>query len=195
MSNPTNVINKVIFGGDTLIDLSNDTVTQSDVLSGKYVHLPNGARVQGNCTYDADTSDGDALASEILYGKFAYVNATKLTGAMPNRGAVSGEITTVNGQYTVQNGYHDGSGKVQINASEQAKIVPTNIKSGVQILGVTGNYSGAGVNAQAKSVTPSVNAQTVLPDTPTYDYLSQVTVNAIPYTETANTKGYTAVIG
>jgi hypothetical protein len=50
---------------------------------------------------------------------------------MPNRGAVTGTISAVNGEYTVQQGYHDGSGKVSIDSTEQAKIIASNIKSGV----------------------------------------------------------------
>ena len=77
-------VNKVVLAdGRTLINLENDTVTQADVLSGVTFHLPNGATVQGNCSYDADTSDADAAVGEILEGKTAYKNGQKLTGTMP----------------------------------------------------------------------------------------------------------------
>ena len=108
---------------------------------------------------------------------------------MPNRGAVTGTISTVSGTYTIQNGYHDGSGTVGISSTEQAKIIAENIRQGVEILGVTGTMSGSeDVNAQTKTVTPSTTSQTVTPDTG-YNYLSQVTVDAIPYTETDNAAG------
>ena len=181
-------VNKVIYGGNTLIDLTADDVTRSDVLSGIKFHLPSGEATTGTCTYDADTSDATAIASEILYGKTAYKAGAKLTGTMPNRGAVSGTISTVAGTYTIQQGYHDGSGSVAIDSTEQAKIIASNIKDGVQILGVTGSYTGEGVTAQAKSVTPSTSQQVITPDSG-YDYLSQVTVAAIPYTETDNAAG------
>lgn len=181
-------VNKVVYGGDTLIDLTGDDVTASDVLSGKKFHLPSGAPGTGSCTYDADTRDATATAAEILLGKTAYKNGEKLTGTMPNNGAVTGTITTKEQQYTVPQGYHDGSGKVSIAAAEQAKVIPSNIKDGVEILGVTGTYTGEGVTAQAKTVTPSTSQQVVTPDAG-YDYLSQVTVNAIPYTETDNAAG------
>jgi len=186
--------NKIIYGGTTLIDLTTDTATDEQILSGFTAHINTGEQVEGTCTYDADTSDATAVVAEILNTKTAYVNGTKLTGTMPNRGAVTGTITTKAGQYTIQQGYHDGSGKVGISTTEQNKIIAGNIKSGIVILGVTGNYSGESVTAQAKTVTPATTSQTVLPDSG-YDYLSQVTVNAIPYVETANTHGTTVTIG
>ena len=181
-------INKVIYGGDTLIDLTGDDVAASDVMSGKKFHLPSGAPGTGTCPYDADTSDATAVAAEILATKTAYKNGSKLTGTMPNNGAVTGTISTKAGQYTVPQGYHDGSGKVSISATEQAKIIAGNIKAGIEILGVTGTYAGDSISAQAKTATPTTAQQTILPDTG-YDYLSQVTVAAIPYTETDNTAG------
>ncbi len=180
--------NKVIYGGDVIIDISTDDVTAADVLSGKKFHLPSGAPSTGTCAYDADTSDATATAAQILSTKTAYKNGSKLTGTMPNRGAISGSISTVDGEYTVQQGYHDGSGKVSIDSTEQAKIIAGNIKSGVEILGVTGTYSGEAISVQSKTATPAKTAQTVLPDAG-YDYLSQVTINAIPYVETDNAAG------
>ena len=181
-------INKVIYGGDTLIDLTADDVAASDVLSGKKFHLPSGAPGTGTCPYGADTSDATAVAAEILATKTAYKNGSKLTGTMPNNGAVAGSISAKAEQYTVPQGYHDGSGKVSISATEQAKIIAGNIKAGIEILGVTGTYAGDTISAQAKTATPTTAQQTILPDTG-YDYLSQVTVAAIPYTETDNTAG------
>ena len=181
-------INKVIYGGQTLIDLTADDVAASDVLSGKKFHLPSGEPGTGTCPYDADTSDATAVAAEILATKTAYKNGSKLTGTMPNNGAVAGTISAKAEQYTVPQGYHDGSGKVSISATEQAKIIAGNIKAGIEILGVTGTYAGDTISAQAKTATPTTAQQTILPDTG-YDYLSQVTVAAIPYAETDNTAG------
>lgn len=187
-------INKIIYGGNTLIDLTSDTVATSNLLSGYTAHDNSGAVITGACTYNADTSDGDVSASEILSGKIAYSNGNRLVGTMTNNGAIQGDITTKAQQYTIPSGYHDGSGYVQIDTTEQAKIIASNIKDGVQILGVTGTYSGEGVTAQAKTVTPYTTQQVVLPDS-NYDYLSQVTVEAIAYTETPNAYGTTVTIG
>ena len=182
-------VNKVIYGGSTLIDLTADTITAAQLLEGVTAHDKSGAPITGTLTYDADTSDATAVAAEILSTKTAYVNGAKVTGTMPNRGKVTGTISTVDGTYTIQNGYHDGSGTVGIDTTEQSKIIASNIREGVTILGVTGTMSGEeGVNAQAKTATPTTTAQTITPDTG-YNYLSQVTVAAIPYTETDNPAG------
>lgn len=182
-------VNKVIYGGSTLIDLTGDTVTASDILTGKKAHDKSGAQITGTCSYDSDTSDANATAAEILSTKTAYVAGSKITGSMPNRGAATGTISTKTQQYTIQNGYHDGSGKVSISSTEQAKIIATNIRQGVTILGVEGTMSGSeDVHAQSKTVTPATTVQTITPDTG-YNYLTQVTVNAIPYVETDNASG------
>ena len=192
-SNP--YVNKVIFGNDTLIDLTGDDVTRADVLSGIKIHLPSGEATTGTCTYDADTSDATAVASEILATKTAYKNGSRLEGTMPNRGAVTLEIDDVSDELTITNGYHDGSGKAKIKASEAAKLLPGNIKDGVSVLGVLGTYTGEGVTAQTKSATPYTTSQAILPDSG-YDYLAEVDIAAIAYVETDNAAGgKTATIG
>nr|DAL20774.1 MAG TPA_asm: tail protein [Caudoviricetes sp.] len=191
-------ISKVVYGGKTLIDLTADTVTADKILKGATAHDKSGAPIVGACTYNADTSDATAAGAEILSGKAAYVNGVKITGEMKNNGDVSGVISKKADSYTVPIGYHDGAGKVAISTTEQAKIIATNIRAGVSILGVTGTMSGTeSAKAQAKTATPKTTAQTILPDSAQgFNYLSQVTVNAIPYNESDNPQGgLTVTIG
>lgn len=186
---PNQYVNKVVYGGQTLIDLTSDTITAADLAEGITAHDKSGATITGTNTYDSDTSDDTAVASEILATKTAHARGTQLTGTMPNRGGVTGTITTKDQQYTIQQGYHDGSGKVSISSTEQAKIIATNIRQGVTILGVEGTMSGQeDVNAQSRTVTPATTAQTVTPETG-YNYLTQVTVEAIPVVYTDNSAG------
>lgn len=182
-------INKVVYGGNTLIDLTGDTVTAEQLAKGVTAHDKSGAVITGTSTKDSDTQDATVAAAEILNGKTAYARGAKVTGTMKNNGGVALKITTKAQKVNVPQGFHDGSGTAEIDSTEQAKLIPGNIRDGVTILGVEGTMSTTeGAKPQAKSVTPTTSQQTVLPDSG-YNYLSQVTVAAIPYEETDNSAG------
>lgn len=182
-------ISKVVYGGNTLIDLTADTITADKLLAGYTAHGADGEHIEGTCDFDANTQDATAKVAEILTGKTAYIKGTKLTGTMKNNGAVAGTISTKDAEYTVPQGYHDGSGKVKLSDTEKAKLIAANIREGVTILGVAGGMSGTeGAKPQAKTVTPSTTSQTIMPDEG-YNYLAEVTVEAIPYVESDNSAG------
>lgn len=192
------LINKVIYDGKTLIDLTGDTIDAQHLLKGYKAHDKSGAVIDGACSYDADTSDANATAAEILLDKTGYVNGNKLTGTMPNNGAVNGSIALKAGEYTIPQGYHDGGGKVGLAEEEQAKLVATNIRQGITILGVEGAMTGTeDVTAGSPTVTPSAEQQVITPDSEkSENYLAQVTVLAIPYVEAENAAGgLTVTIG
>ena len=185
----TKQVNKVVYGNRTLIDLTSDTVTKDKILSGFTAHDKSGTIITGTCDFDVNSTDATVAVAEILEGKTAYARGAKLVGTMPNKGAVNGAITTKDEQFTIPTGFHDGSGKVGIDTTEKSKIIAANIKEGVTILGVTGTLAPAsGVKAQSKTITPGVTEISVLPDEG-YDYLSTVTVSAIPTSESDNSAG------
>lgn len=182
-------ISKVIYGGQTLIDLTADTVTADQLKKGITAHGADGELITGTCTHDANTQDATATAAEILSGKTAYNKGSKVTGTMPNMGGWNAELDGTGIDVNIPQGYHDGSGCVSISDHEKQMIQPQNIREGITIFGVQGTMTGTeDAKPQQKTVTPSVNAQTVVPDEG-YNYLSQVTVAAIPYAETDNSAG------
>ena len=182
--------NKIVLAsGEVLIDLTGDTVDAAHVLDGFTFHDKSGAPVTGTCTYDSDTSDDTAAVGEILSGKTAHARGALLTGTMPNNGAQMGSIITKTQEVIIAQGYHDGSGKVSISADEQAKLVPSNIREGITILGIEGTMSGSeSVVAQARSVTPKFTQQVISPEDG-YTHLSQVTVYPITVSYSDNSAG------
>lgn len=183
-------VNKVVFGGNTLIDLTADTVTEEKLLKGITAHNQKGEAITGTCSYDSDTSDATITVGEMLEGKTAYVRGAKLTGEMKDNGSYSDYINTVDEEITIPAGFHDGGGKIGIDPTEKAKIKPEDIKQGKTILGVTGTMSGAeSVTAEKKTVTPTMAIQKIVPTGA--DYLNEVVVNPIPYETSVNAAGGT----
>ena len=184
--------NKVVKNGTVIIDLTGDTVATdgSDVAYGKTFHAPDGSQVTGTNTKDSDTSDATAAAGDILSGQTAYVRGAKVTGSMANRGAISETIDDKDDVISVAAGYHDGSGTVQLDSTEKGKLLPGNIKSGVELFGVTGSYTGEGATLQTKSVNPSFSAQVIQPDSG-YDGLAAVNLASVEgmFTESDNAAG------
>ena len=182
-------VNKIVYGNTVLIDLTADTVTDDKILASYTAHDASGNIITGTCDFDVNSQDATVKVAEMLIGKTAYARGTKLTGTMPNNGSISLTISEVNEEVSVAQGYHDGSGKVSILETEKAKLIASNIKQGITILGVTGTREpSSAIKVHAKTVTPKTTQQTILPDEG-YDYLAQVTVNPIPYVETDNSAG------
>lgn len=187
-------VNKVVYGGETLIDLTGDTVDAAHMLKGTKAHDKSGAPVTGTCEYDAKTTDATAAASEILSGKTAYVNKAKVTGTMANNGSNNVTISSKSGA-SIPAGYYDGSGKAVLDSSSASALVATNVRQGVTILGVEGTLSAEdGLTVGPVSVTPKTTEQTVTAASEDLDYITQVTVAAIPYTETDNAQGGKTVV-
>jgi len=98
------------------------------VEGGKTVRLPTAGKycdqdivVTAQASGGLDTSDATAVANEILDGKTAYVDGVKVTGTMPDNGAVSAILDTKNTSFPIPEGYHNGEGAVSIEV--EAKVV------------------------------------------------------------------------
>ncbi|MDP5275695.1 hypothetical protein [Chengkuizengella axinellae] len=109
-------------------------VGDADLKSG---NIKNGISIFGvNGASDiVDTGDATAAASSILTGKTAYVNGSKVTGTMTDRGNIV--ITPSTSNQSISLGYHSGSGYVVGDADLNA----ANIKAGKNIFGVSGSFT------------------------------------------------------
>ena len=87
-----------------------------------------------------DTTSAEISASDVLTGKTAFGASGEVSGSMPSNGSTSGTISTKAGTVTIPAGHTTG-GTVSISSTEQGKIIASNIKSGVTILGVAGSLA------------------------------------------------------
>lgn len=87
-----------------------------------------------------DTASADITSGDVLTGKTGFGSGGSVSGSMANNGSTSGTISTKAGTVTIPAGYTTG-GTVSISSTEQSKIIASNIKNGVTLLGVAGSLA------------------------------------------------------
>lgn len=103
-----------------------------------------------------DTAGASAAAGDILTGKSAFGASGEVAGSMANNGATGGTISTKAGTVTIPAGYTTG-GTVSISSAEQAKVIASNIKSGVTLLGVAGSLSLPSISQDSSTKVLSIS--------------------------------------
>lgn len=187
--------NKIVLGdGTVLIDLTQDDIKAEHVQKGIKFHDKAGAPQTGTNTKTVDASNVTAEAAEVLDGETFGKGTEVAVGTMPNNSGKGVAVISKAGT-AIPRGFYDGSSKAAISSEDANKLVPGNIKEGVTILGVIGEFGADDISSQSKEVTPTFEDQQISPDSG-YTFLSGVLVKAIPVTRTDNSAGgVTVTIG
>ena len=152
--------------------------------------------IVNNNTTIVNTASANATASDIAYGRRAFVNGYSILGTVNTTNSGAMQLLSLTSKQWASNDteqyfMHYGtltrdmffksgaqSGLI-INYSDLVSlghITAENIKSGITIFGVTGNVTE--LKGQTKSVNPTKTLQTITPDS-SYTGLTSVTINAV----------------
>lgn len=188
--------NKVtLANGEVIIDLTQDDVKPEHVQKDIYFHDKTGKRQQGTNTKTVDASEATAEASEVLETRTFGKGSEMQTGTMPDNSGKNVVINNKNGT-AIPVGYSDGSGRAMIDDDSLANLIPENIKEGVSILGVEGDFGADDISSATKEINPSFADQTFNPVDDGVTFYSSVKVNAIKVDRKDNEAGgVTVTIG
>lgn len=130
-------------------------MAQNVIINGvTYQNVPevNIPKSGGGTAKFMDTADANALATEILSGKTAYVNGVKVTGQIASKSAQTYTPTT--SDQTIASGqYLSGAQTVKGDAN----LTAVNIANGVTIFGVTGSLSAAVISQDSTTKILSIS--------------------------------------
>jgi hypothetical protein len=131
---------------------SSDKDTEIENLRAQLVSLNSQITDLNNQLAGKVTPVGTAVAGNVLSGK-TFINSTgqTITGTMTNRGGAQ-TVTPGTSNKTLYSGYYSGN----ITVSGDTDLTAANIKSGVNIFGVTGTYIGSS-SVSFHTKTPAVN--------------------------------------
>lgn len=121
------------------VNTNDATATSEDIALGKSAYVK-GEIVNGTAM-QFDTSDATATSDKIIQGKTAYVDGQLVVGTLP---IIYGQTITPNANAQTING--NAYLKEDLVIKGDSNLLSSNIKKGVLIFGIVGNYQGEGNN-------------------------------------------------
>ena len=166
-------VNKVVYGGTTVIDISPTTAVESDVAQGKIFFKASGEQATGT----AQTGGGSAITvtdeQDSHGGTIRHINAVSLAGDTVTAAHLERGYTAHDAQGNAITGtLQPGTtptlqSKTHITPTESSQTITADTGydalESVQIDGISSSYVGSGVTRQAAAtITPTKSSQTAV---------------------------------
>ena len=103
-----------------------------------------------------DTASATPAAGDVRQGVTVFGKDGSVTGNLASITDTAQNITTKSQSVAVAAGIHTG-GTVQIASAEQNKIIASNIRKGVTILGVDGSMTAANISQDSSTKVLSIS--------------------------------------
>lgn len=167
------------------------TAEETDVYHGKtFIEHTDGTLSTGTLGTDSNVTATD-VRHGVMFLDCAGDDPVYRSGTMEEHSQQDIGLTQVSGQ-SIDSAYYDNC-TVSLSAENQALLIPGNIRSGVRILGVDGEFRG-NLQAGKSAYADTIRARAIYPDEG-FTGLEYLLINPIPTEEVPNEYGTTFIWG
>lgn len=153
-------VNKVVYAGNTLVDLTNDTVTADTLAEGVTAHAANGAKIVGMMVAGAQIAEMHTVEIKNTLGNGTNSNVAILSGndfvkthyADNGFAAILMPVTQFAGETNILHFLYHGNANIgSTNAARQGFFIYSSSASAVNMVANNAPISGTGYNISLRA--------------------------------------------